>query len=393
MITVKKSEYNKAKLRKLFREASQQYIQITEEEAAELGLIEQEPTGPTGEQEPETPTGNTEPQEPTREEIDKYNYINCDFGVNGIGYKILSLNEPTVKAHILFDHNNVIIPDKVTYNNIIFKITEFTAMHDNISNYCNTIKFNKYIDLNNYNGGLYNFNTNYFYVDELNPYICAIDGNLYNKEMNKLLAIKKIINYQGECLLTNDFTIPDFVTDINDGLFTYVKNVYFNNNIINLPAYVFSMNNEYIKLSNKIKIILPRTLLNCKNLKKIILPQELEQILTDEFNYRWSDSIENITVYNSNIVNYTYIKHVQRWHTNGSIAEDYYENSNVYVFGILQNLKNIYVIDSNPVPLNEDIFTDGKYFTLKVYVPKGCKSIYENTEGWNKFYNIIEVEE
>ena len=43
MITVKKSEYNKAKLRKLFREASQKYIQITEEEAAELGLIEQEP--------------------------------------------------------------------------------------------------------------------------------------------------------------------------------------------------------------------------------------------------------------------------------------------------------------------------------------------------------------
>ena len=29
MITVKKSEYNKAKLRKLYREASQQYIQIT----------------------------------------------------------------------------------------------------------------------------------------------------------------------------------------------------------------------------------------------------------------------------------------------------------------------------------------------------------------------------
>lgn len=56
MITIKKSEYNKAKLRKLFREASQQYIQITDEEAQELGLIEQTPINPTGEQESQVQT-------------------------------------------------------------------------------------------------------------------------------------------------------------------------------------------------------------------------------------------------------------------------------------------------------------------------------------------------
>lgn len=103
MITVKKSEYNKAKLRKLFREASQQYIQITDEEAQELGLIEQTPTGPTGEQEPETPTGNTEPQDPTGEEGEHDyskdyltfetarkddDYINVKFSEPGLLYSI-----------------------------------------------------------------------------------------------------------------------------------------------------------------------------------------------------------------------------------------------------------------------------------------------------------------
>jgi len=39
-------------------------------------------------------------------------------------------------------------------------------------------------------------------------------------------------------------------------------------------------------------------------------------------------------------------------------------------------------------------YVDGKYqFTnATLYVPIGTKALYEATEGWNKFQNIVEIE-
>ena len=381
MITVKKSEYNKAKLRKLFKEASQQYIQITDEEAQELGLFEQTPTGPTGEQEPETPTGNTEPQGPTGEIEDEEFLTNDGFVKNKIEYEIISLENRTVNLKGIYYPDtyingeninkeiDIIIPEVVIYNNVTFNIIGISNNNGFYveSRKIKSITFNK--NLNIKSSDLWFCNTQNFYVDKDNQYITSIDGVLYNKELTKLIKFPPLKNIK-------QFIIPNSVLSIDNAFkgIRYLNEIIFNDNITELLSDCFFDSFDairYLKLSNKIKIIGNECLRKLKSLYKIVLPQELEKIGTLPI------SIEIVTIYNSNIINY---KHM-------------YAND-TYIFSLLTNLKEIYVLDYNPVALDNGIFKEGQYFgNLTIYVPKGCKTIYENTEGWNKFYNIIEVEE
>lgn len=52
------------------------------------------------------------------------------------------------------------------------------------------------------------------------------------------------------------------------------------------------------------------------------------------------------------------------------------------------NIQRISSHNSSPSPIDE--FPTRVYANLPLYVPVGTKVIYENTEGWNKFFNIIE---
>lgn len=357
MITVKKSEYNKAKLRKLFKEASQQYIQITDEEAQELGLIEQTPTGPTGEPEPETPTGNTEPQGPIGEEIfimpEEVIYDNViftiinidgnsdfDFDVNNIKYKIISLEDKTVS------------------------ITSISSLYNR------HIKLNKYV---NTDVNVYGYIS--VEIDENNPYLTVINNALYSKDLTRLICVFNNIK---------EYIMPNDVLYVNDNAFpNNIEKIIFNDNVENLPYLGPPEKLQFLKLSNKIKNI------NCKSfsfaynfpeyfsLTELILPRDLETLNPKREQYYdyLPSTLEKITIYNSNIINYKYLY------------------TNDYIFNNLINLKELYVLDTNPTVSNKTIFSEWQYFKLKVYVPKGCKSIYENIEGWNKFYNIIELDE
>lgn len=64
--------------------------------------------------------------------------------------------------------------------------------------------------------------------------------------------------------------------------------------------------------------------------------------------------------------------------------------SRKHVFSRFSNLVNLHICDESPVALDEGVFTDGNYFTINLYVPKGSKSSYQTTKGWKNFYNIIE---
>lgn len=384
MKTIRKSQYNFLKMLQRHAQDRNQTVTISDEEYEELQQYVHKPITII-----DNPTPNPEQDNPTPET--QYDYKNSDFGLNGIGYKIISLEERTVKVWVLCIHDNVIIPNEVIYNNIEFKVIqlcgEYWGPGWGASNTCNTITFNKYIDMNNCGNELYYLNINYVYVDEENPYMTTINGVLYNKDITKLLR------YTNN---NEEFIIPNSVLELENYCFSgnkdICKKIIFNDNIETLPQETFYVNHnlEYIKLSNNIRILPSGVFNNLSNLKTLVLPSQLEQILTGEYHYYWSTSLENITVYNSNIVNYKYVQHIQRWYGDGTIAEDRYENTNIYVFNKLTNLKELHVVDENPVELKDGIFTDGKYFTLKVYVPQGCKEIYQNTAGWNKFYNIIE---
>ena len=62
-----------------------------------------------------------------------------------------------------------------------------------------------------------------------------------------------------------------------------------------------------------------------------------------------------------------------------------------YAFGHIQLEK---VTSERPVPVEipDNAFPDNCYEQATLYVPYGTKSLYEQTEGWNKFQNIVEME-
>ena len=64
------------------------------------------------------------------------------------------------------------------------------------------------------------------------------------------------------------------------------------------------------------------------------------------------------------------------------------ENEN-YILYNLKNLTELHLTDRNPVTLQDNVVTEGKLFTVTLYIPRGTRTKYLNT-GWNKFYNIVE---
>ena len=310
------------------------------------------------------------------EQEETYDYSGYDFGINGLCYNIISLEEKTVCLMCSLINDDIIIPNEIVYNNIEFKVTEMCPWDSGKYTTKYKITINKYIKPENLNTlGIQP--SSYYFVNKDNPYMTAIDGILYSKDLKTLLCYP----YAKQ---DENFTVSDYVEIINSLNNDHLKTIIMNHNVKNI-LHLSGDNIEYIKLSNNIKSIDLDWVLNdsnCPNIKNIILPKFLEEIYYVDWSKKISDSLENITIYNSDIINYQYNKHS----SSGNITYNH-----GYIFR-LSNLKEIHVIDENPVELKEGIFTDGKYFTLKVYVPQGCKTIYENTSGWNKFYNIIEIE-
>ncbi len=62
-----------------------------------------------------------------------------------------------------------------------------------------------------------------------------------------------------------------------------------------------------------------------------------------------------------------------------------------YAFWQAKNIKTIYSYTDMPSAYSDDRFA-GIYNKVTLYVPYGCKEIYQNTNGWKKFANIVEME-
>ena len=46
-----------------------------------------------------------------------------------------------------------------------------------------------------------------------------------------------------------------------------------------------------------------------------------------------------------------------------------------------------------PCNLRDNTFNEDVFKTAQLYVPKNCKKIYQSTEGWKEFVNIVEMEQ
>ena len=63
----------------------------------------------------------------------------------------------------------------------------------------------------------------------------------------------------------------------------------------------------------------------------------------------------------------------------------------VIAFASCPNLKTVYSYIQKPFAIADDVFASSVSSYSTLFVPAGTKALYEATEGWNKFANIVEV--
>lgn len=303
-----------------------------------------------------------------------------DFESDGVAYTILSVQDKTVSVSGLTSGGDIVIPDKVLFNDFWFDVVsldDFFGQFQGGTPKNSSIKFNSVINANGLM--LYGCNTSCYYVDDSNPYMKAVDGVLYSKDMSRIISFP--MNKYCE-----EFVIPESVTSLDEysfGANKYIIRLLFNDNIEELPEYFlygiyYSGRIKYLKLSNKIKVIHGRCLYDIPFMEEIILPKDLEEVEKDPYwdYYGLPTGLTDVTIFNSKIANYVYKL-----------------NPTLHVFSRFEKLKVLHVKDSNPIAIDDNVFTEGQFFTIKLYVPKGTKEIYKSLEGWKNFYNIIEEEE
>lgn len=178
-------------------------------------------------------------------------------------------------------------------------------------------------------------------VEPNNMNFSSKDGVLFNKNMTVL------INCPGG--ISNTYTIPNSVTEINSYAFADCKNltsVVFSNNLIRIDDNAFQ---------------------RCTSLTSINLPESIR--LTGYSAFGECTSLTSITI-PANI-----------------------ETIGNYSFSGCTNLNSIHVRASNPLVLNTnypDSFNGLNTNTCVLYVPSGTKIAYENAPQWWYFNNIVE---
>ena len=130
-----------------------------------------------------------------------------DFEADGIAYTIISIQEKRVCVDKITSSSggDIVIPDKVLFNNYWFSVDSIATLYG--SRNTSSIKFNSLIKTNGHK--LYACGTAFFYVDESNPYLTAVDGVLYNKDMTRLICFPPYKNCE-------EFSIPESVVSIDD---------------------------------------------------------------------------------------------------------------------------------------------------------------------------------
>lgn len=121
-----------------------------------------------------------------------------------------------------------------------------------------------------------------------NPNYTVVDGNLYNKDVTKLIQYAP-----GNP--TEVFNVPDTVTDIGNYALTgsiYLKEVYLGNTVdyVEGSAFMGCISLENAVLSNKMEILYSRTFSGCTSLKTITIPDSILQI-----DYHAFEDVESLT--------------------------------------------------------------------------------------------------
>lgn len=218
-------------------------------------------------------------------------------------------------------------------------------------------------------------------VDSENRWYASIDGMLCDKKQETLIyypaAGKKIIN------------IPNTVKEINEYAFsicfTSIDGVLYDKSVSELIA--CPRLKDEITILDGIQTISPFAFYSCQNLRVINMPNSITML--GEAGFWGCNSLTDIN-FSDNI---TFIDDNAFWECT-SLTSMLLPKSIAGIgdnaFTGCTNLTKIYINREEPPFIEKRTFyrTNGE---LVIYVPKGCKERYKNSETWRTL-NIIEME-
>jgi len=259
------------------------------------------------------------------------------------------------------------------------------------------------------------------YVDPDNKNYCSIDGVLFNKDVTTIVCYPVLRNeesytipntvtiiggcsFYGSSLKT--VVIPNGVTIFENGAFRYCRSL---ENII-IPESVEVIETENFQYCSSLTTItIPRNvnsiaydvLSSCSKLQEIIVDSENEYFSSSD-GVLYSKDQSKLITYPAGKTNTSFLIPDQV-----TIIDTYSfidcENLNEVsipkgitsfgwaVFSGCKNLKSVIIFRKDPISVGK-IFPDETLEEGTLYVPYGAKTLYEDTENWKDFRNIVEME-
>lgn len=199
-------------------------------------------------------------------------------------------------------------------------------------------------------------------VDNNNVYYSAVDGILYSREKDTLVA------YPGG--KEADYLFPESVTAIGGGAFFGCNKF----SSLEIPSGITCINDAAfyrcgeltsIRLPEGITEIPDRLMGECKKLVSVNVPNGVTKI--GAYAFRECNSLKEIILP---------------------------ENLTTIRLGAFEGVVFQKVVMNNPVPplLYNDVFSAAAYENATLYVPKGTMAAYQSAYIWKKFKNIEEMD-
>lgn len=196
------------------------------------------------------------------------------------------------------------------------------------------------------------------------------------------------------CSSLTSITIPQSVTVIYDRAFSGCSGL----TSITIPQSVTAIGDwafsgcsslKDITLPQSLTTIYEGTFSGCRSLANIIIPPSVTAIGNNAFEE--CCSLSSIIIPD----NVYWLGKSVFWGCSALTSVTFPQSaSNIEdnVFSGCEALETIYVRQAHPKQINDNVFSDSTYQKASLFVPVGRKSFFEETNGWNKFSHIEEIE-